>query len=69
MNTYEQAGERVKAEHRAAWGNFGWGCSCGAGREWSLSPVNRARAAKDAHLRAQFRMAHDAILKAQAVSQ
>lgn len=39
-------------EHRTEWGHFGWACSCGAGRDWPLAPVGRARAAAQAHLRA-----------------
>ena len=38
--------------HRIEWGNYGWACSCGAGRDWALAPVGRARAAAHAHLRA-----------------
>jgi hypothetical protein len=45
----------MDTEHRAEWGNYGWACACGAGRDWPLAPVGRARAAAQAHQRAAAR--------------
>ncbi len=42
-------------EHRIDYGNFGWACSCGAGRDWPLAPVGRARAAAMRHQAAEVR--------------
>lgn len=44
-------------EHQVDYGHFGWRCTCGAGTDWPLAPVARARAASDLHLRAVNRRA------------
>ncbi len=43
------------ADHVVEWGQFGWACSCGAGRDWPLAPASRGRAAAQAHQRAAAR--------------
>ena len=45
------------AEHRIDWGQFGWSCTCGAGRKWPLAPYSRGKAAGMAHQRAEARKA------------
>lgn len=42
-------------QHHVEFGHFGWACSCGAGRDWPLAPIARARTAANAHLRAVHR--------------
>lgn len=54
---------RDNTEHRVEWGMYGWACSCGAGREWSLSygtggTVARAKAAAHRHQFSEWRKAN-----------
>jgi hypothetical protein len=55
VDAWLRAGRPSPPQHRAEWGHFGWSCSCGAGREWALAPVSRARSAADRHLRSVAR--------------
>jgi hypothetical protein len=52
---YDASIAQLRQEHRVQTGPFGWGCSCGAGREWPLAPESRASAASSAHLRSALR--------------
>lgn len=61
MTREDQVRDFMRAEHRADWGGFGWGCSCGAGRAFPLSPMSRCKAAAMLHLRAESRKAYRAL--------
>lgn len=64
MSIYDEASRRMEAQHRVTWGQMGWGCSCGAGRDGALQSPAIWRAAANRHLRVQYDRAVDALRQA-----